>query len=1161
MSRVIKRLLLVTSVCVLLVCPVRAVSGAARSLFINEVMAANSTGAKDPQGQYDDWIELCNPSRTSVDAGGLYLTDDPDAPTKWQVPTGSKNLTTIAAKGFLVVWVDGDAKDLGLHAGFKLDAEGDALYLFDSDGRTLIDSVEFGRQTPNISYGRYPDATGDWGFLSFPTPGAANVPAYQGVVSDLMFSHARGFYEESFELTISCGTPGAAIYYTTDGGEPYQQGGRIPTGTVYTQPVRIAKTTCLRAVAVKQGWVPSRMETQTYIFLGNVEQQSARPPGFPADWKGAAADYEMDPDILSNRQYVVQLKPGLLSIPSMSLVMSTRDLFDAQTGIYANPQGAGVAWERPGSVELIYPDGTEGFQVNCGVRMQGGYFRTPSATSKHSFRLLFKGAYGAAKLRYPLFGKDAVEEFDTITLRGGANDGYSWSGNEQNATFTRDQFVRDLQRDTGNASPHGTFVHLYVNGLYWGLYNPCERPDGAFSSSYYGGQKEDWDVFKHKSFTLAQGDRTALNLMLSQCREAAKSYEALQRLQGKGLNGAANPAYPCLLDLPDYVDYMIVNLWAGNWDWPWNNYWLARDRTPESTGFKFYCWDAEDVMLTSRSPLTMNGITSSNASTDVGQPHSLLKDNPEYRLFFADRVHRLFFNGGILTPGPLIERYAKMAGVVEKAIVPEAARWGDQHGRNITPENWTSMRDRILNTYLPQRTAVVLGQFRTAGLYPNIDAPVFYINGAYQHGGHIAASHSFSIRSNGGTIYYTLDGSDPRTPGQATQAGGSSTLVAENAPKRVLVPAAAVNNAWRGGQSFDDSGWTLVTGGPGGVGFERSTGYEQLISIDLGQQMYGKQTTCYVRIPFTLDRDPATLNTVQLRARYDDGFVAYINGVEVARRNFTGEPAWNSAASAANDDAAAVSFEDIVLPSAKSCLKSGANVLAIQALNQSSTSSDLLIAVMLTAGQSTSVQGDGVSTTAVKYASPIILSRSVRAKARALSGTTWSALNEAVFAVGPVVEGLRVSELMYHPLETGNPNDPNTEFIELTNILGQSINLSLVRFTNGIDYTFPSFELPSGSYCLVVKDIAAFGTKYGSKLPVVGQYVGSLSNGGERIEMVDAAGQIIQSFKYRDDWFRSTDGQGFSLTVKAPKTTDANSLDDAGAWQPSASVGGSPGSR
>ena len=172
-----------------------------------------------------------------------------------------------------------------------------------------------------------------------------NVPASPGVVSDLEFSHERGFYEAAFDVTISCETPGAAIYYTLDGSEPYLPAGRIPTGIPYTKPIRIAKTTCLRAIAIKQDWVPSRMETHTYIFLGNVAQQPAQPAGFPTSWGGRSADYQMDPDILSNPQYGGQLQSALLSLPSMSIVMTNRDLFDSQTGIYANSGSSGVAWE------------------------------------------------------------------------------------------------------------------------------------------------------------------------------------------------------------------------------------------------------------------------------------------------------------------------------------------------------------------------------------------------------------------------------------------------------------------------------------------------------------------------------------------------------------------------------------------------------------------------------------------------------------------------------------------------------------------------------------------------------------------------------------------------------------------------------------------------
>jgi len=293
--------------------------------------------------------------------------------------------------------------------------------------------------------------------------------------------------------------------------------------------------------------------------------------------------------------------------------------------------------------------------------------------------------------------------------------------------------------------------------------------------------------------------------------------------------------------------------------------------------------------------------------------------------------------------------------------------------------------------------------------------------------------------------------------------------------------------------------------------------------------------------------------------RYDDGFVAYLNGTEVARRNFTGEPQWNSVGNADNPDAAATAQTIIDISESLRLLVPSANMLAIQGLNGTRDSSDLLISVELTATKAApaSAAPAGVAGSAIRYTGPITISKSTIVKARTLSGSTWSALNEAVFAVGPVIESLRISELMYHPPDAGNPDDPNTEYIELTNTGNQTINLNLVRFADGIDYAFPSFELPPNAYCLMVKDLAAFQAKYGSKLPVVGEYADSLSNGGERLTLVDALGQIVQDFSYQDDWYKTTDGGGYSLTVKDPRT--AGSLSEKTAWRASAQKGGSPG--
>jgi hypothetical protein len=294
--------------------------------------------------------------------------------------------------------------------------------------------------------------------------------------------------------------------------------------------------------------------------------------------------------------------------------------------------------------------------------------------------------------------------------------------------------------------------------------------------------------------------------------------------------------------------------------------------------------------------------------------------------------------------------------------------------------------------------------------------------------------------------------------------------------------------------------------------------------------MYASWTSCYIRIPFYIKPNTAQFGAITLRIRYDDGFIAYINGTEVARRNFEGTPAWNSSAVAIHTDSLAVNFEDIDISSHLYKLNSGGNTLAIHGLNESLGSSDFLICAELIAyeiAEGDSSTDDDISPSIIKYTGPITLTESTHIKSRVLNSGTWSALNEATYSVGPVADNLRITEIMYHP-----QNDPNEEFIELTNTGTETINLNLVKFTNGIDFTFPSIELIPGEYVVVVQDITAFQDQYGTDISIAGQYSGRLSNAGEKIELEDAAGQNILEFNYEDDWYSITDGDGFSLNHK-----------------------------
>jgi len=339
------------------------------------------------------------------------------------------------------------------------------------------------------------------------------------------------------------------------------------------------------------------------------------------------------------------------------------------------------------------------------------------------------------------------------------------------------------------------------------------------------------------------------------------------------------------------------------------------------------------------------------------------------------------------------------------------------------------------------------------------------------------------------------------TPGVANPSSGSdtvqvTTLVPEHADKRVLVPTGNIGVAWTAESRYDDSSWLPCTGRPGGVGFERNSGYESYLSIDLGTQMYNINTTCYIRIPFGMDADNLSrLSALSLKVRYDDGFVAYLNGMEIARRNFTGTPAWNSRSSASHVDSAAIVLEPIDVSPFIGYLKRGSNILALHGMNDSLTSSDMLISVEL-------------------------------------EGTLTTPAAESPFAGAmELLSALRVTELMYHAT-AGSSFD----YIELKNIGQTTLNLTGVRLSGGIDFTFGALTLPAGQYVLVVDNAAAFGAAYGANLPVAGEYAGSLSNGGEKIVLqlpvpLDAA---ILRFEYSDTWYPATDGGGEALVIADP---------------------------
>ncbi len=208
-----------------------------------------------------------------------------------------------------------------------------------------------------------------------------------------------------------------------------------------------------------------------------------------------------------------------------------------------------------------------------------------------------------------------------------------------------------------------------------------------------------------------------------------------------------------------------------------------------------------------------------------------------------------------------------------------------------------------------------------------------------------------------------------------------------------------------------------------------------------------------------------------------------------------------------------------------------------------------------TDGSDPRLHGGATAGSASAYGSAFTLSGTKQIKARIrYASDNWSALNEATFAVGPVADNLRITEIMY------NVNDPNHEYIELKNIGGTAFDLNLVKFTDGIDFTFPSRSLGPNQYVLVVRNETSFIEHYGSGLSgtIAGEFIGAINNAGERIELQDALGQTILNFRFKDGWYPITDGDDFSLNIIDPNNSDPNSWEYAEYWQPSSVAGGTP---
>jgi gliding motility-associated-like protein len=574
-------------------------------LYINELQASNSKTFKDEKGNYSDWVELYNAGNQTVDITGYYVSDDPENLNKFQLKAGAQSLK-IAPKGFLVLWCSNAPTVNNTHLPFALSAIKESFLLVSPDGKTIVNKIDFENQRQDVAYGRQPDGSQNLKYFTKATPKTTNnaSEAYLGFTPAPIFSQKGGFYTTAFDLKISAETTDIKVFVSTDGSEPslanlttqtyshknkYIQNPGDSEGPLLTRiyksltnaepikvldktntanslslisstwdnapnyfpKVNIAKATVVRAVAIKPGYLPSDIVTQSYFINHN----------------GASST----------------------DFPVISVTIPEKNLFDYNSGFYTagksfddfrkvNPNlksdfctpgnfsNEGDEWEMPGNFEL--------FDQKKQVLNQSLSFKIHGACSRS---LPYKSlrVYGNNYFDNYAFFNDSPDLVSrNIILRN--------SGNDYNGTLFRDSFIHTLVQNFQFGIQRSKASVVYLNGEYWGIHNIRERLDKYYLNTHYGVKTDQIDLRKivwTGPDEIEYGDGVHYDEMMSFL---------------KANNLTTTPNYEkakTYFDIDNLIDYQIAEIFVGNIDWPQNNVRLWRNRTETYSPFAAYGQD------------------------------------------------------------------------------------------------------------------------------------------------------------------------------------------------------------------------------------------------------------------------------------------------------------------------------------------------------------------------------------------------------------------------------------------------------------------------------------------------------------------------------------------------------------------------------------------
>ena len=474
-----------------------------------------------------------------------------------------------------------------LHTNFGLSSDGEVLYLSDPSCN-IVSQTDLTAVPHNVSRGLAVDGSGKWLFFNEPTPEMPNATkAFQTAkTASVRFVPEGGMYNSNITVSMISNI-GAPIYYTTDGTEPTTE------SAVYSEPIEVKSTTIFRAISYCDTLLPMKSATQSYLF----------------------AKREM-------------------TLPVFSLVTDPYNLFDYNYGIYVEGPNAEAAdphyganyhkdWERPMHVELFWPDGQTKISQDAGVKIAGAWSRS---WAQKSFAFHARNAYGNNKFEYKLFSNKDITEFKAFVLRNSGNDWYY--------TMFRDALITGLVRNNNIDIQAYQPSVVFLNGEYWGILNIREKINEHYVANNFNWVDADEVDILENNGSLVHGEARHFN--------AIKSY-----LNSRSMSNAANYEYvKTQIDIDEFIEYMVLEIYCNNGDWPGNNCkfwhpqieggrwrWIAYDT---DFGFGLYSNGYDEDRL---------GSCMQNSSGPAFVFNKLLQNSTFKRDFvnrFADRLNREF---------------------------------------------------------------------------------------------------------------------------------------------------------------------------------------------------------------------------------------------------------------------------------------------------------------------------------------------------------------------------------------------------------------------------------------------------------------------------------------------------------------------------------------